>query len=84
MNVFDILLLLIYTSGLLTGRMWQSLKDQAKRDTTQCPHCAITDSERRTALEISAIRRRGEAQMRRAAARSQSRYSGSNDQGGSP
>ena len=63
--------LLLLTSGLVLGRMWQWLKDKIKSGANQCPRCAITDEQRQTLLEISAIRRHGEEQMRRATSQAQ-------------
>lgn len=55
----------LLTAGVLVGRLWAWLKAQTQ--ITECPRCAVEDAKQRTIVEVSAMRRMGEEQMREAA-----------------
>ena len=55
----------LLTAGVLIGRLWAWLKAEAQ--ITDCPRCAVEDRKQQTLMEISAMRRMGEEQMRQAA-----------------
>jgi len=56
----------LLTVGVFVGRLWAWLRVETQ--ITECPRCAVEDQKQRTLMEISAIRRVGEEQMRDAAA----------------
>jgi hypothetical protein len=55
----------LLTAGVCIGRLWAWLK--AQTHITECPRCAVEDEKQRTIVEISAMRRMGQEQMRQAA-----------------
>jgi hypothetical protein len=57
--------IVLLTAGVLIGRLWAWLK--AETQVVECPRCAVEDEKQRTIVEISTMRRMGEAQMRQAA-----------------
>jgi len=52
-------------ASALIGRLSAWLK--AETQVTDCPRCAVEDRKQQTLMEISAMRRMGEEQMRQAA-----------------
>jgi hypothetical protein len=58
--------IVLLAAGVLIGRLWAWLK--AETELTDCPRCAVEDRKQQTLMEISAMRRMGEEQMRQAAA----------------
>lgn len=58
--------LLLVSIGLIVGRLRAYLRTQI--NPPQCPRCAIEDQLQQHLTEVAAIKRRGEARMRRIAA----------------
>ncbi len=59
--------IVLLTAGVGVGRLWAWLK--AATQVVDCPRCAIEDRKQETLMEISALKRMGQEQMRQAATR---------------
>lgn len=55
----------LFTAGVFVGRLWAWLK--AATQVVDCPRCAVEDRKQQTLVEISALQRMGQEQMRQAA-----------------
>jgi hypothetical protein len=57
--------IVLLTAGVGVGRLWAWLK--AATQVVDCPRCAVEDRKQETLMEISALKRMGQEQMRQAA-----------------